>query len=415
MKEFHFGLDICNEYTQLSFFNEEKNEPESIYQLNTADTYMLPNVLFYSEENEEWYVGSQVAEHRFIEQGIMIEDIVHHLTGKEQRLIGEKAYTYEDLLILVLKGHLMEFLNRFEDIHVKSLTVTIQEYQKELFEALLRLGQELELSDNDFHIISHTETFVQYVLHQASEIYNNSVALFDYNVSGMHYYRMDIERKGTQRFITVEYKDLSKDMRYSLVYGEPVIIDEKFSILAEKLMKEKFISAVFLTGTGFADKWMKKSTSILCGGRKVFLGQNIYSKGACYHAKVDLRSEFTLDAEENIIFDIGIQIGDERHQKCHPIATGGTQWYNMKGKIFVFMDNTNRLELIYKDRMTGDHVKEIIEVQGLPKRPSKTTKLSLEVEMYSKNHGAVVIRDEGFGKLYPTTNKIYRKEFSIGS
>ena len=38
---------------------------------------------------------------------------------------------------------------------------------------------------------------------------------------------------------------------------------------------------------------------------------------------------------------------------------------------------------------------------------------SLEAEFYSAEKGAVVIRDEGFGTMFPTTNKIYRKEFDL--
>ena len=55
----------------------------------------------------------------------------------------------------------------------------------------------------------------------------------------------------------------------------------------------------------------------------------------------------------------------------------------------------------------------MVKIHGIPKRPNKTTKLSLEVEFENPTDGAVIIRDLGFGKLFPTTNKIYRKEFSI--
>ena len=85
----------------------------------------------------------------------------------------------------------------------------------------------------------------------------------------------------------------------------------------------------------------------------------------------------------------------------------------MKGRVTVFLDDTNRINLMYRDKITKDVQKEIIEIHGLPKRPPKTTKLSLEVELLDERTGAIVIRDMGFGRIYPTTNKIYRKEFSI--
>jgi hypothetical protein len=110
--------------------------------------------------------------------------------------------------------------------------------------------------------------------------------------------------------------------------------------------------------------------------------------------------------------DVGILMGDTNHTFL-PIARGGREWYNMHGKISVILNQTNRVELLYKNHYTQDAMREIIEIHGLPSRPNRTTRLSLEVEMYSGTKGAVVIRDEGFGKLYPTTNKIYRKEFQL--
>ena len=69
--------------------------------------------------------------------------------------------------------------------------------------------------------------------------------------------------------------------------------------------------------------------------------------------------------------------------------------------------------MVYRDKVTKEMQQEVIEINGLPKRPPKTTKISLEVEMYNETMGAIIIRDEGFGSIYPTTNKIYRKEFTV--
>ena len=148
------------------------------------------------------------------------------------------------------------------------------------------------------------------------------------------------------------------------------------------------------------------------------MGQNIYTKGACYHARLgayEADKDYILCTEGSIPFDIGVNVGEvEGRSRFCPIAIGGREWYNMNGKVTVFLDDTNRVEMIYRDKISKEVVKEIIEIHGLPKRPPKTTKLCLEVEMYDEKMGAIIIRDMGFGKIYPTTNKIYRKDFSIG-
>ena len=195
-------------------------------------------------------------------------------------------------------------------------------------------------------------------------------------------------------------------------------LDKYFAEIARAKMKETYISTVYLTGPGFNDKWIEETTKVLCDGRRVFMGQNIYTKGACYHAKkgaYEAERDCVLCTEGSIPFDIGVSIGDmEGRNQFYPIAIGGREWYNMKGKVTLYLDDTNRIDMVYRDKVTKEIQKEIIEIHGLPKRPPKTTKLSLEVELYDERLGAIVIRDVGFGKIYPTTNKIYRKEFSIG-
>jgi hypothetical protein len=197
---------------------------------------------------------------------------------------------------------------------------------------------------------------------------------------------------------------------------EYVELDELFASVARKKMRETYISAVYLTGSGFHDKWIDKSKNVVCDGRLVFMGQNIYTKGACYHARFG-----AYEADRNIVFrtkefitqDIGVMIGEVGgRSRFYPIVTGGREWYNMKGSITLFLDDTNRLEMSYKDRISGEAQKDVIEIHGLPKRPPKTTKLTLNVELYDEKSGAIIIKDTGFGNIYPTTNKIYRREIS---
>ena len=38
---------------------------------------------------------------------------------------------------------------------------------------------------------------------------------------------------------------------------------------------------IYLTGEGFENNWYPNSLKVLCNGRRAFLGNNLYSKGAC--------------------------------------------------------------------------------------------------------------------------------------
>ena len=109
---------------------------------------------------------------------------------------------------------------------------------------------------------------------------------------------------------------------------------------------------------------------------------------------------------------MGISSGEEE-DKFIPIVLGGRQWYNIHGRINIILDDTDKLTIIYRNRQSGEEVREVVKLHGIPKRPNKTSKFSVEVEFDDPHRGAVIIKDVGFGKLFPTTNKIYRKEFEV--
>lgn len=417
MKEIYLGLDLCKKNVQLSFFREDKHEPESVYQLNNTETYQLPNVMFYSKKEEKWYVGNSVSTVRFQEEGIIIEDVMGNLDSDCHIMIDDISYTYEALLLILLRTHVEEFLERSEEYQLCGLTVSLETYHPRVYSVLEQLREELNLSKESFYIMSHENAFFQYVMNQDERLHTNSVAMFEYGHEGMEYYRIDRKHQGNTRIFHLSRQDLKKELPYAMLFEDIEELDKYFAGIARVKMKETYISTVYLTGPGFNDKWIEESTKVLCDGRRVFMGQNIYTKGACYHARFGAYEEgkdCVLRTEDSMPFDIGVSIGDtEGRSQFYPIAIGGREWYNMKGKVMLFLDDTKRIDMVYRDKVTKEIQKEIIEIHGLPKRPPKTTKISLEVELYDEKMGAIIIRDVGFGKIYPTTNKIYRKEFSI--
>lgn len=59
---YYIGMDLCSDSTQISFYNDIKREPETVNQLNNKETYMMPNILFFSRDTGDWYVGSEASE-----------------------------------------------------------------------------------------------------------------------------------------------------------------------------------------------------------------------------------------------------------------------------------------------------------------------------------------------------------------
>lgn len=413
---YFIGMDLCSDSTQISFYNDIKREPETVNQLNNKETYMMPNILFYSKETEDWYVGSEASEARFKEDGIILDELYKNATSEEMIDVCGTKYTFKQLFLKMLTMHINSFLYRYEGATVKKLVITVPEYSKKMFRVLLGVHRELGIPEECVNITSHLDSGLYYIFNQSSELWVNNVALFDYNADGLNYYRIDITRGKDPEVISVTHEDYSSQFNMALFGGDNLLMDATFAKIAENEMKKTYISSVFLTGLGFSEKWMNKSRAILCQGRRVFAGQNIYTKGACYRAVggeyEDFYKRFFVETKENVIYDIGLSSGDEEDTFI-PIALGGRQWYNIHGKIHIILDDTDTLTLVYRSKKTDQEIRENVKLHGIPKRPNKTSKFSVEVEFDDPHRGAVIIKDVGFGKLFPTTNKIYRKEFEV--
>ncbi len=413
---FYIGMDLCSDFTQLSYYNDIKREPESVSQLNNKDTYLMPNILFYSTETDHWYVGGEASEARFNEEGVVVDGIFENLFSQNKVVVAEKEYNYQDLFIMMVKLHIDSFLYRYEDAKIMKLVISIPEYNAKIYKLLSGLYKVMGVSKETIEVTSHLDSGLYYIFNQEQELWINSVALYDYNADGLNYYRIDIARNKNPERVIMTHEDYSSQMSLSKYGNDIYQMDADFAKIADYEVKKAYISSVFLTGVGFSNKWMKKSTNVLCQGRRVFVGQNIYTKGACYRAVggeyKEFYERFFIETKENVLFDVGISLGDEKDTFL-PVAKGGKQWYNTHGSVEVILDDTDKVTIRYRNRHNMDEKREVVKIHGIPKRPNKTTKLSIEVEFESPHEGAVIIKDLGFGKLFPTTNKVYRKEFNI--
>lgn len=429
--QLYLGLDLGPEYTQLSYYNADTREPESVYHEEAKDTYMLPNIMFYSAYHKRmgdnqndcykfidlsgWCVGARASAYRFEDKGTVVDGIYESTLKNENIEVEGRGYKASDLMVKMLVLHIKQFTDTLGGFVIKRLTVTMADTDPRIIQAVRGLKTALRLSHDQFNIVSHLDSGLCYIFAQPEPLRNNSVGLFDFGRAGLDFYRIDMTRKYPLIVTTqhINYHDKMNLRRFGRYHED---MDETFADIVKECTEQVFISSVFLTGLGFSENWMKQSATVLCQGRRVFVGQNIYTKGACYRSLggvyTESLSRYFIDTEQTVKTNIGINLMDEKNT-FWTIVYGGLEWFNTRGRVVVFLDDTRRIQIVYQDILTEEEYIETIEIYGLPARPPKTTKLSIEVEYYGADKGAIVIRDMGFGNLYPTTNKIYRKEFDI--
>ena len=106
--------------------------------------------------------------------------------------------------------------------------------------------------------------------------------------------------------------------------------DEHFKRFIQSVFHKKTLSSVFLTGSGFENNWYPNSLRVLCTGRRAFMGNNLYSKGACYTALYKTKEMHDgpvyLD-DSKLTEQISVKMRVNGEEVLYPLVTWGAHWY----------------------------------------------------------------------------------------
>lgn len=207
-------------------------------------------------------------------------------------------------------------------------------------------------------------------------------------------------------------------INFQEIYGVLHDYDVSFKELNDNIFRINMVSYVYISGTGFALPWAKQSLQSLCSFKKVFQSQHLYCKGACYslayeYDLLDLGEVKVNDYSHIINNDYGIIACKNGKEGFYPIIKSGKSWYNTNNKTAVIVDNKDSIS-IYERNSEGSILElDEIKLDNLPNRPNKTIKLLLNFRFVSENQLEIVVKDLGFGKLFPKTDKKWNKILNI--
>jgi hypothetical protein len=287
-----------------------------------------------------------------------------------------------------------------------------------IFEVLNQVASSLDLPAERVFIQSYRESIYQYVVHQPREIWAHHVLLFDFN-SHMKCFRMESNKKATPVVTFIESKNYP-NLRYTAKPSENTKKewDGHFLTIAEEATAGDLVSSIFLVGEGFKDEWANDSLKYLCRNRRVFRGNNLYSKGACHGAlekikPTEISETMVFLGEDKVKANLGMRLKRNGLESYFAILDAGANWYECEGALEIILDDRPEITLIITS-LTGGKVSErIFALEGLPERPPRTTRLHLSVHFESAETALLTVTDLGFGDIHPATEKTWAFEFKL--
>jgi hypothetical protein len=408
------GFDLCESYTQLSVFNKKALEPETI-------NITVPTALGIKNDKKEWLFGEEAYQLSAKGEGIVIDKLLEKVCLGEDVEIFAVKFSPITLMEKYLRKCLQILKKYYPTESILMLCITLKQTNTILREGILTALEALGIGKERVMIQNHTGSYGSYALCQQKELWMSDIGLFDFDEEGLTYHQITIDRKSVPPLAAISSKELNEELSFEQVMGtkDNELLDRLnyfFLNLAKNTLHRQYVTTLYVTGKGFEGTWADNALKELCSGRRVFKGQNLYSKGACYAAEKQVTkntNEFILMDNEMITTDISIKGIKDGKLSDILLIKGAQPWYNAKNSSDFILDECNSIILYLKDRLKYQVREETIELTDLPVRPSKTTRVELQICFLDKETVKIIIKDKGFGTFYPPSNKKWIQEINI--
>ena len=378
MKNSIIGYDLNERYCQISYYSEENQEPQT-----------LENIA-YSTHN-----------------------------------LYERAVRHEsDEIVNLLREFVEQSLSKFESI--RQLVFTVPHLNIDIVRMLKGIGKRIGVDKDHIYVQDYKESFCNFMIDQPKELWQYEAALFHCDRREVKAYMLRKLRtgygKGRDTFITVDEVARAQMEELAAVY--PVLnvdrakeADIRFKQFVQGVFDKKLVSSVFLVGEGFENNWYPQSLKVLCNGRRAFLGNNLYSKGACYAAykrSLEFGDSLIYLDETKMMDQICFKLRLHGQDKWYPLVSWGSRWYESDMQCEILLENTDDIE-IHIESLAGAEMRvERVSLEGLPKRKNYTLRLQVKVMMLNEKCCRICFTDVGFGEFFPATDFYVEKEIHLG-
>lgn len=274
---------------------------------------------------------------------------------------------------------------------IRYLVICLEDELKHLRENILDAAKIYDICPEKVHFLEKKECFCAYLFHQTADLFTHNVLLIE-NLNG---------EKRCQL--------LHKHANAHPVLAE---VHELLGKTLEDIFREHAISSVFLVGDDFEEAWMEQNLKLLKTGKRIFLGKNLFVKGAAYRGMelLENKREYLYLGEEKVHWHLALNTVEDGKETYLPVVEGGRSWFESDASLEVLLLDTPELEFTMLPLHGREKKTEKIVLEGLPDRPPRTTRLKVEVHFQSPSAAKLKISDLGFGELFLQSDLVYEGE-----
>lgn len=418
------GYDLGNSYSQISYCTGQGTAPETLSQVAGSEQFNIPTVLCKRKGVNQWFYGKEALKYARENDCMLVENLLDLAKEGEMIWLDEQEFDPLALLTLFIRRSLSLLSPICLPDKIAGIMFTCDDLEQSMVSVLSKVTMGLGLKTKNICFQSHVESVYYYNLFQPAELWNHQVLLYEYRADGIKSYRMECNKRTTPivAFIHMEnhifHSPLAipeDEYRRLDIYRE---MDNKFLDIVTKDCEGKIVSSVYLLGEGFSGEWLQESLKFLCRNRRVFQGNNLFSKGACYgmmekQQASELGRSHVFLGSEKLKANIGMKVVRRGEDSYYAVMDAGTNWFEATGELEFYLESGNSF-FVTVTPLNGDAVQNVeMCLEGLEQRPKGATRLRLLADMISENKVQIRVEDLGFGEIYPATHKKWKEILEV--
>ncbi len=415
------GIDLTDAFSQVSYWELGSGEPETVSTVLGSQQMCIPTVLgkFYGDST--WTFGKEAQLMEEKNEGFLISSLVELARKGELVEVETRDYDPVDLLALFIKKCLGLISMKAPLEKVSMIMITVEEPDVKMIQILNQAVSTLRIKPEKVCFQSHSESAYNYMIHQAVELWSHDVLICHLREDGLLVRTMKKNIHTSPIVVLMEEKWIPSFKAEKMQGAGPAKKQKKdleFCEIIKGFCEGNMVSSIYLLGDGFDGEWCEESLKYMCRNRRVFQGNNLFSKGACYGAKEKIEEPADVGkhvflGKDKVKSNVGMRVTREGEDSYMVLLDAGKNWYETSKECELILDREDTVSFLITP-LNGKNERTVsIYLRGCPVRPPKATRVHLEMKMMSERRLHVCIRDLGFGELFPSSGMMWQQEFVV--
>lgn len=405
---YYIGIDLNDSYAMVSYFQQNMKEPETVSTVAGSEEFQIPLVLARRKSIGKWYYGDEARRLSKSGEMVCIDQLLKRALNSEKIVIDDDSFMAEELLALFLKK-VMELPSKLGNpSSFDRLVICVDRLTKENVSMFYGMAVRLGVNSRQLTVIDRKESFYYFALNQDKSLWLHDVVMFMQEKESIFFYSLKRDLRTTPQVVSID-----ESISYTLDKNDK---DKSFLDIINESFKNQIISTVFLVGDTFAEGWMKQSVSLLCKGRRVFMGNNLFTKGACYAAATrDKEAEwpFVYMGENEMKFNLSLKVHDKGELSFYNLISAGSNWFESKGQCEVIISGSYEVDFWKQLPKSREAKIETLRLTDMPPRPDRATRIRITATPVSDDRIDIEIKDLGFGEIFMSSGKVWHYEMTM--